>query len=151
MFRILAIAVAICALVPLNAAYARGPSFGFHQEDEPAVRKDLARIYFYRPRSMFGGTVQPYVLVDGYNVGVSRTGGYFYYDVAPGTHVVNAPTEVDEPISVTVTAGQTIFVRFHADFGVVEGHMIPELVTTEQGQSEIRACDFDGTDAPPKS
>ena len=150
MFRILAIAVAICALLPFNAAYARGPSFGFHQEDEPAVRKDLARIYFYRPFS-WGPELQPYVLVDGYNVGVSRTGGYFYHDFVPGTHVISVTTEKEELATVTLTAGQTIFVRLEGSIGVFIHHVIPEPVANEEGSSEIRQYDFDGTDAPPKS
>jgi hypothetical protein len=143
MIRKLAIAVAICAVLPLGTAAARGLPFIEHHPSEPALRSDLARVYFYRPLSMVGGALQPYVLVDGYGVGVSRTGRYFYYDFAPGTHVVSATTEKEESATVPLTAGQTVYVRFHGSFGVMAGHIVPELVSADQGQTEIKDCDFD--------
>jgi hypothetical protein len=143
MLRALVIAAAIYALVLLGGAAARGLPFVEHHRSEPALRQDLARVYFYRPMSMLGGALQPYVLVDGYGVGVSRTGRYFYYDFAPGTHVVSADTEKEETATLSLTAGETVYVRFHASVGVVAGHMNPELVSPEQGQSEIKDCDFD--------
>lgn len=131
------IAVVLCVLLPVGAADAKGPVFFEHHPSEPPVRPDLARIYFYRPMSMLGGAVQPYVLVDGYGVGVSRTGRYFYYDFAPGTHVVSVRATIVGRTTVSLTAGQTVDVRFRMY------HFVPELVSPDLGQAEIHDCYFD--------
>jgi hypothetical protein len=143
MFKTLAIALAIFAFVPLASADARGLPFVEHHRGEPPARADLARVYFYRQPGAFGGAVEPYILVDGYGVGVSRQGRYFYYDFAPGTHVVSAATEGHDATSVSLTAGQTVYVRFHTSPGLLMAHMNPELVGPDQGQKEIQDCDFD--------
>jgi hypothetical protein len=137
MFKKLATAISVCVLLPICAADAKGPVYFEHHPSEPAVRPDLARIYFYRPMSALGGAEQPYITVDGYGVGVSRAGRYFYYDFPAGTHVVRVQNLIVGRATLSLTAGQTVFVRF------LMHHFVPELVSADLGQAEIKDCYFD--------
>jgi hypothetical protein len=148
MFRKLACAVAICAVLPVSAAYASSPKYSVHHATEPAVGPTVGRIYFYRESSMLGMAMEPAIKVDGNKVGESSSGDYFYVDLAPGTHEVSTSTEKKETTSVTVTAGQTIYVKTEVSMGFLVGHVSPEVVPNDTAESEIQDCHFAGTDAP---
>jgi hypothetical protein len=148
MFRKLACVVAICAVLPLGGAYARGQVYSDHHASEPAVSAGMGRIYFYRESSFFGLAVEAAIKIDGVAVGESSSGDYFYVDRPPGTYAISATTEKEENLSVPLAAGQTVYVRTHPSMGFLVGHIIPEIVADDRGTSEIKDCHFAGTDAP---
>jgi hypothetical protein len=148
MFRKLACAVAICTVLPMGAAYASGPKYAVHHASEPAVSPDQGRIYFYRESSLAGVMLEPAIKIDGEKVGDSSSGDYFYVDRPPGTYTVSTKTEKDETVSVTLAAGQTVYVKTDVSMGLFVGHVSPELVADDQAASEIADCHFVGSDAP---
>ncbi len=148
MFRKLACVVAICAVLPAGAAYASGPKYAVHHASEPAVSPDQGRIYFYRESSFAGMVLEPAIKIDGVKVGESSSGKYFYIDRPPGTYTISTTTEKEETTSVSLAAGQTIYVKTEVSIGFLAGHVSPELVTDDKAVSEIADCHFDGADAP---
>jgi Protein of unknown function (DUF2846) len=149
MFRKLACAVAICAVLPVSAAYASSPKYSVHHAGEPAISSTAGRIYFYRESSLGGMMLEPAIKVDGNKVGESSSGDYFYVDMAPGTYTVSVSTEKDETTSVTVTAGQAVYVKTEVSMGFLVGHVSPEVVANDKAEAEIQDCHFVGKDAPP--
>lgn len=149
MFRKLACAIAICAVLPFGAAYASSPKYSVHHAVEPAVDPAVGRIYFYRESSLGGVMLEPAIKVDGNKVGESSSGDYFYVDIAPGTYTVSTSTEKEETTSVTVTAGQAVYVKTEVSMGFLVGHVSPEVVANDKAESEIQDCHFVGKDAPP--
>ena len=148
MFRKLVCIVALCATLPFGAAYASGPLYTEHHASEPAVSPGLGRIYLYRPAAFWGAPASPAIAIDSVKIGRSEEGTYFYIDRAPGAYIVSTEGRKEEPVSVHLTAGQTIYVRFRASPAVLGWHIIPALVDDSRGLSEIKDCDFTGTDAP---
>ncbi len=148
MFRKLACAVAICAVLPLGAASASGPTYAVHHANEPAAAPDSGRIYFYRPSSIVGVMIEPAIKIDGVKVGDSSSGEYFYIDRPPGTYTISTSTEKEETVSVPLAVGQTVYVKFKVSMGFFVGHILPELVANDQAASEIMDCEFAGTDTP---
>jgi hypothetical protein len=149
MFRNLACAVLVCAVLPLGAAMAGEPTFAQHQAMEPAVQANMGRIYMYRPSSFAGAMLSPVVKVDGVDTSDMGSGDYFYVDRPAGTYNISATTEKTEGVDVPVVAGQTVYVRFHVSMGLFVGHVTPEIVDATKGSAEITECEFSGTDAAP--
>jgi len=140
--------VAICAIAPVSGALARSVTYAVHHPSEPAVSADMGRIYFYRESSIAGVVLEPAIKIDGVKVGNSSSGDYFYVDKAPGTYTVSTSTEKEETTQVTVTAGQTVYVKTRVSMGFFAGHVSPEVVDSDKAEKEIGDCDFVGTDTP---
>jgi hypothetical protein len=83
MLKKLACAALFCAVLPLGAASASGPTYAVHHPNEPAVAADMGRIYFYRSSSIMGMAIEPAIKIDGTKVGESSRGDYFYVDRPP--------------------------------------------------------------------
>ena len=132
-----------CALLPLLAACASGPTYDQLHANEPVVAQTMGRIYMYRGGSMFGAAIQPAIKVDGVKVGESVPGGYFYVDEPAGTYIVSTETEKEETVSVTLAAGQTVYVHFYPLPGVIVGHVIPEVMDPAKAAELIRPLHFD--------
>jgi hypothetical protein len=149
MFRKLACIVAICAVLPLGGASASGPLYSEHHASEPAISAGSGRIYLYRPSAFWGAPSRPAIAIDGVKIGRSEEGTYFYVDRAPGAYTVSTVGRKEEPVSVHLDAGQTIYVRFRASPAVFGWHIIPAVVDDTRGVHELNDCHFVGGDAPP--
>jgi hypothetical protein len=60
---------------------------------------------------------RPYIRLNGQHVAVSEPGGVLYRDVAPGTYRISVDSQAlypDQDKTVTLTVGQTIYVRVDA-------------------------------------
>jgi len=137
-------ATLICAVLPLVAACASGPTFTEMHASEPALATDSGRVYFYRESSMVGSAVQPSIQVDGTAVGDAVPGGYFFIDRPAGTYKVSTTTEKEETIAVALTAGQIRYVRLDIGMGLFVGHIIPSLIDADQASTEIKYCHYIG-------
>jgi hypothetical protein len=144
--RNLARMVLICAVLPLMAACASGPTFADLHASETAVSADAGRIYFYRQSPFLGSgaAVQPAIKLDNVKVGDAVPGGYFYVDKPAGTYKISTTTEKEESVDMTVAPGQTRYVRFDISMGVLIGHIAPTIVDPEQGAKEIAECHYTG-------
>jgi hypothetical protein len=79
---------------------------------EPPLAADQGRIYFYREGGLMGAAIQPTIMIDGVSAGGrAKPGDYFYVDRPAGTHEVSTETEKKEVITLTLAAGQSMYVR----------------------------------------
>lgn len=134
----------LCALLPLLAACASGPTFDQMRATEPPPAPTDGRFYMYRANSMAGAAVQPSIKINDLKVGDFVPGGYFYVDEPPGTYKISATTETEEAITATLTAGQTRYIRFDISMGVLVGHVAPSIIDPDQGTIEIKSLHYIG-------
>ncbi len=128
---------AVGLLSLLAACAATGPLYKEVAASIPPVPANKARIYFYRPDTMFGAAITSDITLNGRVVGRSERGSFFYVDETPGKCLVSTSTEVEKQLTFTAAAGETRYVRTSVSFGVLVGRINAELVNTETGKSEI--------------
>ncbi len=92
-----------------------------------------------------GAALTPAVKLDGAEVGTSKAKGFFYVDMAPGSHTVETSTEVTRRLSFTLEKAQIRYVKMGVSMGFFAGHVYPELVENSVGETEITGCKFTGT------
>jgi hypothetical protein len=125
-----------------------GPKFSELRTSMPELAADTGRIYIYRTTVM-GAAVQPKVVVNGEEVGKAVPKGFFYLDGPTGNYEIKTSTEVKRKLSLTLEGGQTRYVRLNISMGFLVGHVYPELVENEVGESEIQKCRYTGTQSTP--
>ncbi len=133
----------LLVFVSLMGGCASGPTY---LEMAPSIRElpqDTGRIYFYRA-TIFGAALQPEVTINKEVIGKATAQGFFYADRKPGKYEIMTSTEVDRKLSLILEDGQTRYVRFGVSMGFFVGHVYPELVNSEVGKEEIKACKFTG-------
>jgi hypothetical protein len=82
-------------------------------------------------------------MIDGVSAGGrSKPGDYFYVDRPAGTYKISTETEKEESTSVTVVAGQSVYVKFEVSMGLFAGHVSPSVVDTQTAEAEIKDCDW---------
>jgi hypothetical protein len=139
------LALALLGLIAmLGGGCASGPSYTTMSEQIGPVAPGQGRIYFYRDGSPFGSAVQPNIRLNGDVVGKSKPGGFFYVDRAPGGYEVSCETETQKSLSMTLTAGETRYVRTRVSFGVVLGHVRPVLEDEEQAMKTLGKSKYTG-------
>jgi len=124
---------------------ATGAPYSEIEDTIPELGTDRGRIYLYR-KSAFGAALQPKVFLNGEEIGKSVAQGFFFVDRAPGNYEIKTSTEVKRTLSLTLDAGQVRFVRFGVSMGFFVGHVFPELVDNDAGNSEIQKCKYTGKD-----
>jgi len=127
------------ALLLLLPGCASGPRFAEVRETVPPLAPGNGRIYFYRTTTL-GAAVQPPVKLDGTKVGIAKPRGLFFVDRPPGNYQIETSTEVSRRLSLTLEDQQTRYVRLKMTMGFAVGHVSPELVEPEVGESEIQKC-----------
>jgi hypothetical protein len=134
----------LVASAVLLAACATGPKHSEVASTIPALKAGEGRVYLYRSNSMVGAAIQPSILVNGKVVGDSKPGGFFFVDLPPGNVEVSTTTEVEKKATFTLERGQTRYVRTSPSFGILVGRIVPELVDTATGESELREMSYIG-------
>ena len=127
----------------LMACAVTGPKF---TEFAPSISKlapDKGRIYIYRT-TLLGSAIQPRVTLNGEVIGRAVPRGFFYVDKKPGNYVIKTSTEVRRKLSLTLDKGQTRYVRLNISFGLLIGHVYPELVEPKVAKKEIQHCRYIG-------
>jgi hypothetical protein len=137
-------AALLCAVLPVLAACASGPTYSELQKTTAPLAANSGRIYIYRSGGPFGAAIQPDVKVDGKVAGAAVPGGYFYVDLSPGSHTISASTEVERDLTVTLEAGQTRYVTLSPSFGAFVGHISPTLVDDKKGLEDIADSHYTG-------
>ncbi len=140
-----AFAAAVLAALPMPAAWAKGPdmSYAALHASEPALAPDQGRIYLYREGGLMGAAIQPTIMIDGQSAGGrAKPGDYFYIDRPAGTYKISTETEVEKAVSVTLAAGQSLYVRFDVSMGFLMGRVRPSIIDPQQALAEISDCDY---------
>jgi Protein of unknown function (DUF2846). len=147
--RNIAFVVMAFAALPVSGAMAADTNtYATLHASEPAIADGQGRIYFYRESGLLGLTVQPSIYIDGVATGgSSKPGDYFYVDKPAGTYLVSTTTEKKESVSVTVVAGQPVYVKTSVSMGFFVGHVSPEVIAPAKAEAEIKNCDY----TPPKT
>ena len=140
--RMCAFAALMVVAIPAPV-WAAGGTYAVLHSSEPALAADMGRIYLYRESSLFGVTIQPSIKIDGQDTGGdSHSGDYFYIDRPAGTYIISTSTEKKEQVSVTVVAGQSLYVKFEVSMGFLVGHVSPSVVDPQVAEGEIKDCDY---------
>lgn len=120
-----------------------GPKFAEMKSSIARLSSDSGRIYIYR-KTAFGAAIQPKVLINGEEVGQAVPNGFFFVDRPAGNYEIVTSTEVKRKLSLTLDNGQTRYVRLNVSMGFFVGHVYPELVDNEVGESEIQKLRYIG-------
>lgn len=128
---------ALGLVVLLTGCAASGTKYKDMSTSISTIQPGQGRIYFMRSGSMMGAALQPNILLDNKAVGISKPGGFFYVDVAPGSHDVATSTEVTNHLTFALDAGETKYVKTSVGFGLVVGHIIPELLNQDEAKEML--------------
>jgi hypothetical protein len=137
--------LALVALAIVLTGCASGPKHKDMASSIPTLQGDQGRIYFFRSAGMFGGGIQPSVMLDGVKVGDSQPGGFFFVDTKPGNHEVMTTSEVERKLTFTLDKGETKYVKTSVGMGVIVYRIYPELVSAAEGQKELPELSYTGT------
>lgn len=139
----LKISLVLLGFFLLTGCATTGPKFADLAPTISSVTPGSGRIYLYRT-SAFGAAVQPAVKLNGEVIGKAVPKGFFYVDRKPGNYEIITKTEVTRTLSLTLDEGQIRYVRLNISMGFFVGHVYPELVGKETGESEIQNCRYIG-------
>jgi Protein of unknown function (DUF2846) len=128
----------------LLVACATGPTLTEISRKIPPISANESRVWFYRDASPVGSALQPTIYLNGKPIGQSVPGGFFFVDTAPGSCVVSTSTEVERHLTFVASAGGQSYVKTSIAFGVLVGHVYPELVDPKVGQRAIGSLHFTG-------
>jgi Protein of unknown function (DUF2846) len=141
LLRCLPVIFAIFSL--LISGCASGPSFAEASRSLPPLDPAKGRIYLYRTTVM-GTAIQPDIRVNGEVVGSAKPKGFLVVDRPAGQYQISTSTEVNRTLSLTLSPGQTRYVKLSLSMGFMVGHVYPELVENVQGSADVQECSFLG-------
>ncbi|WP_296228759.1 DUF2846 domain-containing protein [Ralstonia sp. UBA689] len=110
----------------------------------PTLKAGEGRIYFLRSSSMLGAAVQPDIRLNGEVVGVSKPGGFFFVDRPAGKYVVSAATETEKTLHLTLSSGETKYVRSSPSVGIVVGRVVLSQESEEDAVEELAGLSYTG-------
>jgi hypothetical protein len=103
----------------------------------PAPEEGQGRIVFYRPHGSLFPALRPDVVVNGRKVGTSVTGDLFHRPARPGRYEIFLANDSDEPLMLTLAAGEVAYVRTSVAFGLTGPHLSPKVVEEDKARREI--------------
>jgi len=115
---VLALLLAACSTGPAP------PPFASVAGQLPPAPADRARLFFYRYYELYVSMARPYIRLSGQPIAISEPGGVLYRDVAPGTYLISVDSQglfPDQNKTVTLTAGQTLYLRVDSVRGYNSG------------------------------
>jgi hypothetical protein len=135
---------ALTLLLCVGACATSGARFADMNQGLPAPSAGNGRIFIYRT-TLWGLAVQPSVTLDGEEIGDAVPRGFFYVDRPAGTYRISTSSEPEGTLSLPLEAGQTRYVRLGISIGFFSvGQVYPELVASEEGESDIAGCRYIG-------
>jgi len=144
-----ALAAALILAISACASGPPPPLFASVADGLPPVAQDQARIFFYRHYELYVSIARPYIRLNGQHVAISEPGGVLYREVAPGTYRISVDSQAlypDQDKTVTLTAGQTIYVRvdsvrgYNAGFDSYEPEVFTVvLIDPDRARAEMSA------------
>jgi len=136
----------IMILLPLVISFggcASGPSYQSLSSTIQEIPSNQGRVYIYRT-TVFGGAIQPNILLDGQVIGQAKPKGFFYIDRPAGTYQISASTEAKRSLSLNLNPGEEKYVRLEVKMGLVVGHVKPVLVDNAVGKKQIMKTKYTG-------
>jgi len=134
----------IVGSVSFFAGCTTGPGYNSVKDTFPPPVADTGRIFVYRD-AVYNPKKTPAVLLNGEEVGLSKTQGFFYVDRPAGEYKIEISGESGPPVSFTLDRGQTVYVRISLHSNLVINHQYPEIVDAATAQREIVFCKYAGS------
>lgn len=131
-----AVPLLLVAQLGLAGCATSGKTYTEARDTLPPLPPDHGRLLIYRS-IVLGAAVQPAVLVNGVPIGNAVPRGFHVVDRPAGDYEIKTTTEVTRTLTLTLTPGQTRFVRLNISIGFFVGHVYPELVEDAEGVKEI--------------
>ena len=129
------------------AALVAGCATGVPVSQSPIANSKVpdgkARIVVYRTGIM-GAAIQPVVHVSGRETGKCTPKGALYVTADPGQHTISAATEVRETSNLSLSAGETAYVKCSIGMGLLVGRPKLDLVPAAVGQAETQKLKVTG-------
>jgi hypothetical protein len=102
--------------------------------------QENGRIYVYRTSAFTGGGINfPVNLTGASTQGVCKAGGYFYFDLKPGKHILWAKSDITSSSKclVEVMPGETYYVEGSVGIGLLVGRAQISLADPTRARSII--------------
>ncbi|MBV8665929.1 MAG: DUF2846 domain-containing protein [Burkholderiaceae bacterium] len=131
--------------VALTGCAASGPKYKEMEKSVPSLQANQGRVFFLREDTFVGGGLRPDIKFDDAVVGVSKPGGFFYIDAAPGPHKVSTATEMENKLTFVLDAGETKYVKTSVSMGILVGHVVPELISVNDAEKVLPDLSYIGT------
>lgn len=106
-------------------------------EKTAATSSEMATVYIFRQKSMFGAAMEPSVFCDGVELARMDNGRYFMLKLAPGKHLVHL-TDKKKGYEINMAPGQTYYFRVGIEVGMWKGGGKLLLESNEKGAEEIK-------------
>ncbi len=126
------------------SACASGNSLSESSTSIPALQNDDARVVLYRTQTLSGSAIQPKIFVNGKGTDTCQPNKVFFVDVPTGTNTITATTEAKETLTLSIEAGQTMYVECAITWGVLIGRPDLRVVPRETALGEVSALVFSG-------
>ena len=131
-----------CATAPsMEAMKAETAGFQLPKQPDP----DRAMVYVVRP-SMMGGMVRFNVFVDSQEesseVGYTRGNQFIYFSLAPGDRRIFSKAETWAEITVSVKAGETVFIRQTPSMGIVMARNALDRLEELEGKYYVKTLNL---------
>jgi len=134
-----------CVLV--SAAMLAGCASGVPVSESKVAKEEVptgkARVAVYRT-NLLGAAIQPVVSVDGKETGRCTPQGVFYVDVKPGQHTLSATTEVEKKSYLSVSEGETAYVKCSIGLGLFVGQPKLDVVSSSIGRTDTQKLKVTG-------
>jgi hypothetical protein len=99
----------------------------------------MALVYVVRP-SRLGKALEMPVICDGDVVGVTGGKRYLYTILEPGPHSFVSIAETESELSITLEAGETVYLEQKMTMGVVTGDNRLAQLSEEEGREKLAKC-----------
>lgn len=128
------LAVTACASVPT------APQSMVQSARTYTPTKGKARIYIWRPNSMFGSAIRFTIQVNGQTIGQVTKGTFLMTEVDPGRAAIAVPTnESFEVVHVDVVADQVYFVKVWPRMGALSARAGIERSSDSEGRDAVNS------------
>ena len=104
----------------------------------PQASENSARIYFYRSKVPFLAAIEPEFLVDGKSVGKAVMNQAVYRDAHPGEYEISISSDLEHPISLTLSPGETCYIKAYGTTSVIRTYLSIDEVDAEQAMKDLK-------------
>ena len=104
-------------------------------------------IYVYR-NELFGGTIGMDIIIDNQNIGGTASRNFLWIKTEPGDHIIASKAENRDVMQLKTEAGKIYYIWQEAKMGMMSARTKLNLVSEDEGQTGVRACELVLHDQP---
>ncbi len=124
-----------------------GSSLSVVKLDETSINTstDVATVYIFRQKSMFGAAMEPSVFCDDVELARMDNGRYFILKIPAGKRLIHL-TDKKKGYEINMAKGQTYYFRIGIEVGMWKGNGKILLEDNEKGATEVKKIKYLGAD-----